>query len=61
VSLSLATEWAAVPAYARSIEALEGSVTLPDLLEQVAANERHMTSLARIAFAAWLEHVVGQP
>jgi hypothetical protein len=44
VSLSLATEWAAVPAYARSIEALEGSVTL-----------------ARIAFAAWLEHVVGQP
>jgi GMP synthase (glutamine-hydrolysing) len=43
VSLPLATEWAAVPAYARSIEALEGSVTLPDLLEQVAANERHTT------------------
>jgi GMP synthase (glutamine-hydrolysing) len=61
VPLSLATEWAAVPVYARSIEALAGAVTLPELLEQVAANERHMTSLARTAFAGWLEHVVGLP
>jgi len=61
VPLSLATEWAAVPAYAQSIESLGGSVTLAELLEQVAENERHMTSLARTAFAGWLEHVVGLP
>jgi GMP synthase (glutamine-hydrolysing) len=61
VPLSLATEWAAVPAYARSIESLRGSVTLAELLEQVAENERHMTGLARTAFAGWLEHVVGLP
>jgi GMP synthase-like glutamine amidotransferase len=61
VPLSLATGWAAVPAYAQSIESLGGSVTLSELLEQVAENERRMTSLARTAFAGWLEHVVGLP
>jgi len=61
VPLSLATQWATVPAYAQSIEALSGSVTLPRLLEQVAESEREMTSLARTAFAGWLEHVVGLP
>jgi GMP synthase (glutamine-hydrolysing) len=59
VPASLATQWAEVPAYAQSLEALPGSVALPRLLEQVAENEQRMTGLAREVFAGWLERVVG--
>jgi GMP synthase (glutamine-hydrolysing) len=56
---SLAREWGAVPAYARSLESIMGDDALPRLLEQISAYEREMTQLARRLFAAWLEHVVG--
>jgi GMP synthase (glutamine-hydrolysing) len=58
VGTSLATEWGAVPAYARSLEGLMGAGALPRLLERIAAAEAEMTSLARRLFAQWLEVVV---
>ena len=59
VGSGLAAEWGQVPAYAESLEALMGEGALPRLLDQIAAAEDEMTSLARRLFAAWLEHVVG--
>ena len=58
VGTSLATEWGAVPAYARSLEGLMGAGALARLLERIAAAEAEMTSLARRLFARWLEAVV---
>lgn len=55
----LAAEWGEVPAYAQSLEALMGERAPPRLLDQIAAVEGEMTSLARRLFAAWLERVVG--
>jgi len=59
VGIGLAAEWGEVPAYAQSLEALMGEGALPGLLDQIAAAEDGMTSLARALFAAWLERVVG--
>jgi GMP synthase (glutamine-hydrolysing) len=59
VGTGLAAEWGEVPAYADSLEALMGEGAMPRLLDQVAAAEGEMTSLARTLFGAWLERVVG--
>jgi GMP synthase-like glutamine amidotransferase len=59
VSSSLATQWADVPAYANSLEALLGERALPRLLDQVRQREDETRSLAKQLFAAWLEHIVG--
>ncbi len=61
VGSELAAEWGEVPAYAESLEALMGEGALSRLLDQIAAAEDEMTSLARRLFAAWLERVVGAP
>jgi GMP synthase (glutamine-hydrolysing) len=58
VGTSLATEWGAVPAYARSLEELMGPGALPRLLDRIADAEAEMTSLARRLFARWLDTVV---
>lgn len=61
VPVSLAEQWADVPAYADSLTALPTPMTAARLLEQVAEHEDEMTGRARRLFAAWLEHVVGLP
>lgn len=59
VTVTLASEWGEVPAYASSLRSLMGAEALPRLLAQVSDREAEMTGLARRLFAAWLEHVVG--
>ena len=59
VDVALATEWGEVPAYARSLESIMGAGALPRLVDEVAAHEREMTTLARSLFGAWLDRVVG--
>jgi GMP synthase (glutamine-hydrolysing) len=61
VDTALATEWGAVPAYARSLSELLGEDALPALIEQVRRHQAETTGLARRLFGAWLEHVVGMP
>ena len=61
IGTRLAAEWGEVPAYAESLEALMGEGAMPRLLDQVAAAQDEMTSLARTLFGAWLERVVGVP
>lgn len=59
VTAALAAEWAAVPAYADSLEAVLGPGAMESLLQEMTARAEDMGQLARRAFAAWLEHVVG--
>jgi GMP synthase (glutamine-hydrolysing) len=59
IGTAMAEEWGRVPAYAQSLEGILGEGALPDLLGQVQAHEREMTTTARRLFARWLEHVVG--
>lgn len=59
VGTGLADEWAAVPAYAASLEAIMGTGALPRLVSELAEHERQMTTLARALFGAWLDRVVG--
>ncbi|HEY4825382.1 MAG TPA: type 1 glutamine amidotransferase [Solirubrobacteraceae bacterium] len=58
VDTGLATEWGDVPAYADSLEAIMGAGALPRLVDEVAAHETQMTTLARDLFGAWLDRVV---
>jgi GMP synthase (glutamine-hydrolysing) len=59
VSAALAAEWADVPAYAASLEALLGPGALPRLLAELEPAAQQMTTLARRLFARWLGSVVG--
>jgi GMP synthase (glutamine-hydrolysing) len=59
VGTALADEWAAVPAYASSLEATMGAGALPRLVGQIAEHEQEMTTLARALFGAWLDRVIG--
>jgi GMP synthase (glutamine-hydrolysing) len=59
VDVALATEWGAVPAYARSLRQLLGDNGLPTLLAALRDYERESVALARGLFAVWLAHVVG--
>jgi GMP synthase-like glutamine amidotransferase len=55
VSLELAREWGAVPAYERSLEATLGPGALDRLLAEVAGHAPAMVTLARALFGRWLE------
>jgi GMP synthase (glutamine-hydrolysing) len=57
----LASQWAEVPAYAESLEAILGSGAMPQLLADVEAHAAEMLPLARRLFGRWLEHVVRVP
>ncbi|MGO9909344.1 MAG: type 1 glutamine amidotransferase [Solirubrobacteraceae bacterium] len=59
VGADLADEWAAVPAYATSLEAIMGAGALPRLVGELVEHEQQMTTLARALFGAWLDRVVG--
>ena len=59
VGADLADEWAAVPAYAASLEAIMGAGALPRLVGELVEHEQQMTTLARALFGAWLDRVVG--
>jgi GMP synthase (glutamine-hydrolysing) len=61
VSPALAAEWAHVPAYAASLEALLGPGALPRLVDELAAVSEPMTALARELFGRWLGRVVELP
>jgi GMP synthase-like glutamine amidotransferase len=58
VSLGLATEWAGVPAYARSLESTLGPGALDRLLADVADHEDVTVPLARDLFGRWLENLL---
>jgi GMP synthase-like glutamine amidotransferase len=58
VTSELGAQWGEVPAYAASLEELNGPGALPQLLEQLDGRAREMTSMARRLFAAWLDQVV---
>ena len=58
VGTALADDWAAVPAYAASLEATLGAGALPRLVGEIAEHEQQMTTLARALFGAWLDRVV---
>jgi GMP synthase-like glutamine amidotransferase len=57
----LASQWAEVPAYAQSLEAILGPSAMPQLLAQVEAHSADMLPLARRLFGRWLEHAVRVP
>jgi GMP synthase (glutamine-hydrolysing) len=58
VSPELAAQWGEVPAYARSLEAIQGPGALHGLVEQVADHAGRTLPLARRLFGGWLERVV---
>jgi GMP synthase (glutamine-hydrolysing) len=57
----LASEWAEVPAYAQSLEAILGPGAMPTLLEDIGLHADDMLPLARRLFGNWLEHIVRVP
>lgn len=59
VTAALAEQWAEVPAYAQSLEALLGEGASSRLLDEIAEREDETASHARRLFAAWLEEVAG--
>jgi GMP synthase (glutamine-hydrolysing) len=61
VSPELAAEWGEVPAYADSLEAIEGPGALAALIEDVTENAGTTLPLARDLFGRWLEQVVRVP
>jgi GMP synthase (glutamine-hydrolysing) len=61
VSSDLAAEWGEVPAYAESLEAIQGPGALDRLVDEVTVNADTTLPLARDLFGRWLEHVVRVP
>jgi GMP synthase (glutamine-hydrolysing) len=61
VGPELLAEWAEVPAYAESLEAILGPGSVPRLLEQVSEKADELLPLARRLFGRWLERVVRVP
>ena len=61
VSLELATEWGEVPAYAASLEAINGPGALGRLVDEVGEHADSTLPLARELFGRWLELVVRVP
>jgi GMP synthase (glutamine-hydrolysing) len=53
----MAQEWAAVPAYAASLERVRGPRAFDDLMAAFAARASKMQALARELFARWLDAV----
>lgn len=58
VSAKLAAEWADVPAYAASLEQILGADAMPQLVENIASNEKETSTVARRLFRGWLDRVV---
>lgn len=61
VSPQLAASWGEVPAYAASLEAIEGPGALDRLIDDVAASENETVPLGRRLFGRWLERVARVP
>jgi GMP synthase-like glutamine amidotransferase len=61
VSRERAAEWGEVPAYAASLEAIQGPGALDRLVEEVGEREAQTVPLARELFGRWLELVVRVP
>jgi GMP synthase (glutamine-hydrolysing) len=61
VSQELASEWGEVPAYAASLEAIEGPGALDRLVAEVGEHQHATLPLARELFGRWLELVVRVP
>jgi len=61
VSQELAAEWGEVPAYAASLEAIEGPGALDRLVGEVGEYEHATLPLARELFGRWLELIVRVP
>jgi hypothetical protein len=59
VSPDLAREWGEVPAYAESLETIEGPGALPRLIGEVSAHAGTTLPLGRRLFGRWLERVAG--
>jgi GMP synthase-like glutamine amidotransferase len=59
VSPGLAREWGEVPAYAASLEAIEGPGALPRLIGELSAHAGTTLPLGRRLFGRWLERVAG--
>jgi GMP synthase (glutamine-hydrolysing) len=57
----LASQWAEVPAYAESLEAILGPGAMPGLVEEIGTHAADMLPLARRLLGRWLEHVVRVP
>jgi len=61
VSQELAAEWGGVPAYAASLEAIQGPGSLERLIAEVGEHAESTVPLARELFGRWLESVVRVP
>jgi GMP synthase-like glutamine amidotransferase len=61
VTPELAAEWGAVPAYADSLEAIQGRGALDRLVGEVAERAPETLPLARRMFGRWLERVARVP
>lgn len=61
VSPQLASEWGEVPAYAASLETIQGPGALDRLVGQVNEHADTTLPLARALFGRWLEQVVRVP
>jgi GMP synthase (glutamine-hydrolysing) len=61
VSPELAAQWGEVPAYAESLEAIDGPGALDRLVDEVAEHAGTTVPLARRLFGRWLERVVRVP
>jgi GMP synthase-like glutamine amidotransferase len=55
VTQHMAQEWAAVPAYATSLERVRGPGAFDDLMSAFAARAGEMQELARVLFGRWLD------
>jgi len=61
VTTGMAAEWAAVPAYAQALEAVQGPGALDRLLADFGAAQERMQDHARTLIAAWWDHVTPVP
>jgi GMP synthase-like glutamine amidotransferase len=59
VSVSMAKEWARVPAYAEYLDRVLGPGSLPRLIRDVAEREPELRDHARRMFEAWIDTHVG--
>lgn len=58
VSVAMAREWAAVPAYSEALERVLGPGALPRLITELETQAASMRSQARTVFERWLESCV---
>ena len=61
VTPELAAEWGGVPAYAESLEAIQGPGALDRLVAEIGEHAAETIPLARRLFGRWLERVVRVP